>query len=35
VRYDVSAFVSHCDVHGLADFLGFFLCGADYATGVF
>src|SRR6202163_3495220 len=35
VRYDVSTFVSHCDVHGLADFRGFLLCRADYAAGIF
>jgi hypothetical protein len=35
VRYDVSAFVSHCDVHGLANFPGFLLRRADYATGIF
>jgi len=35
VRYDVSAFVSHCDVHGLANFRGFLLRRADYAAGVF
>src|SRR5882724_9374776 len=34
VRYDVSAFVSHCDVHGLADFRGFLLRRADYAAGI-
>src|SRR2546421_5394883 len=35
VRYDVSAFVSHRDVHGLANFPGFLLRGADYAAGIF
>src|SRR6266478_4347482 len=32
VRYDVSTFVSHCDVHGLADFRSFLLRRADYAA---
>jgi hypothetical protein len=35
VRYDVSAFVSHCDVHGHANFLGFLLRRTDYAAGIF
>jgi hypothetical protein len=35
VRYDVSAFVSHCDVHGLANLPGFLLRRADYAAGIF
>jgi hypothetical protein len=35
VRYDVSTFVSHCDVHGLATFRGFLLCRPDYAAGIF
>jgi hypothetical protein len=35
VGYDIPAFVSHCDVHGLADFHGFFLGRADYAAGIF
>src|ERR1700674_5351640 len=35
VRYDVSAFVSHCDVHGLANFTGLLLRRADYAAGIF
>src|SRR5260370_19525731 len=35
VRYDVSTFVSHCDVHGLSNFRGFLLCRAYYAPGVF
>src|SRR5205814_1128314 len=34
VRYDVSTFVSHCDVHGLANLFGFLLRRADYAAGV-
>src|SRR3984893_5793228 len=35
VRYDISAFVSHCDVHGLANVSGFLLRRADYAAGIF
>src|SRR6185295_4994676 len=35
VRDEVSAFVSHCDVHGLANFTGFLLRRADYAAGIF
>jgi len=35
VRYEVSAFVSHCDVHGLANFPGFLLRRADYSAGIF
>jgi len=35
VGYDVSAFVSHRDVHGLANFTGFLLRRADDATGIF
>src|SRR5258708_26972387 len=35
VRYDVSAFVSHCDVHGLANFTVFLLRLADYAPSIF
>src|SRR5260370_25737109 len=35
VRYDVSAFVIHCDVHGLGNFPGFLLRRADYAEGIF
>jgi hypothetical protein len=35
VRYDVSAFVSHCDVHGLANLDGFLFRRADYAAGIF
>src|ERR1700730_5200020 len=35
VRYDISAFVSLCDVHGLANFSGFLLRRADYAAGIF
>ena len=35
VRYGVSAFVIHCDVHGLANFRGFLLRRADYVAGVF
>src|ERR1700674_4099 len=35
VRDDVSAFVSHCDVHGLANFPSFLLRRADYAAGIF
>src|SRR5882672_10089632 len=35
VRNDVSAFVSHCDVHGLANFPWFLLRRADYAAGIF
>src|SRR5882724_10835495 len=35
VRNDVSAFVNHRDVHGLANFPGFLLRRADYAAGIF
>src|SRR5260370_3140184 len=34
VRYDVSAFVNHSDVQGLANFPAFLLRRADYAAGV-
>src|ERR1700744_2524195 len=35
MRCDVSVFVSHCDVDGLANVCGLLLCCADYAAGVF
>src|ERR1700692_419456 len=35
VRHNVSAFVSNCDVHGLANFTGFFLRRADNTAGIF
>jgi hypothetical protein len=35
VRYDISSFVSHCDVHGLPNFPGFLFRRADYAAGIF
>jgi len=33
VRNDVSAFVSHCDVHGLANSLAFFSAALIYRGG--
>jgi hypothetical protein len=35
VGYYVSAFVSHRNVHGLPNFLGFLLRRADYTAGIF
>src|SRR5690349_12968817 len=35
VGYYVSTLVSHRDIHWLANFQGFLLCGADHAPGIF
>src|SRR5215831_3108523 len=35
MRHQVAAFVSHRDVHGLTDFLGFFFCRRDHPARVF
>src|SRR5579862_1713978 len=35
VRHNISTFVSDCDVHGLANFLGFLLRRANDTAGIF
>src|SRR5215469_5365668 len=35
MRHQVAAFVSHRDVHGLTDFLGFLFCRRDHPARLF